>query len=38
MDKTDIPGLRPMEAKDVKVVHTKLTEYLKKFKLHIKFS
>lgn len=37
-EKTDITGIRAMEAKDVPIVHKKLTEYLLKFKLHIKFS
>jgi glycylpeptide N-tetradecanoyltransferase len=34
---TSTPGLRPMEAKDVKGVHQLLTSYLKKFQLCVMF-
>jgi len=35
---TDINGIRPMEAKDIDVVHKKLNDFLKQFKLHIQFT
>ena len=35
---TDIPGIRQMEAKDVPIVHKKLNDFLKQFKLHIQFT
>ena len=35
---TSTVGWRPMEPKDVKVVHQKLNAWLNKYKLHIQFS
>jgi len=35
---TEITGIRPMEKKDVPVVHKKLNDFLKQFKLHIQFT
>ena len=35
---TDIVGMKPMEKKHVPIVHKKLNEYLKQFKLHIEFT
>lgn len=35
---TDIVGIREMQKKDVPVVHKKLNDFLKQFKLHIQFS
>jgi glycylpeptide N-tetradecanoyltransferase len=35
---TDIVGIRKMEAKDVPIVHKKLNDFLKQFKLHIQFT
>ena len=35
---TDIAGIRQMEAKDVPIVHKKLNDFLKQFKLHIQFT
>lgn len=37
-NETTIPGIRPMEAKDMDQVHAMLVEYLKKFKTHFEFS
>ena len=37
-EETDIVGIRQMQAKDVAVVHKKLNDFLKQFKLHIQFS
>lgn len=31
-------GLRPMEVKDVPIIHKKLNEFLSKFKMNIEFS
>lgn len=35
---TTTPGLRPMERKDIPVVHKKLNTYLTQFKMHIQFT
>lgn len=35
---TSTPGLRPMVAKDVPVVHKKLNEFLSKYKMNLQFS
>lgn len=37
-DTPDIVGIRPMEAKDVPIVHKKLNDFLNQFKLHIQFT
>lgn len=37
-DNTSTPGLRPMEKKDVPVVHKLLNTYLQQYKIHIQFT